>query len=545
MPDPGQIFVLDDITTRIRTDLREREREPCLLVERIEWDSGFRGSALRIGDRIVAAGGTPVAALVRDAVSRGNRSEVIGGYAEAQYWARTGAKEGTPVMLTVRRRQKPKGWQTEEVAGTLRAGRSYRDARNSPTLWPGGPNNYERDGFYQGWPEWYEALQKLITEALNERWRRPSYVSQYELKTLLEQAPRVEMLTTKYAGPFAETVRQDFDAAVASARGAIYTLTGEDLAYRRADEERVAELASLGKARFDAAVASEPILPAFPAPHPIHTPHEGRVGQRVLLPDIPTEHWINDGDLSFLIAGSAEQGWYTMSIDAPPAQRLFTALRRYQRRVNPNIRERYTLLARILPEARIVVFSGQGCWCWQVEPLAAWIGDAMYVDVTSPQAGVSLFAGEEGLLKPSTDVPADDAPPEEVLEAMIASLKTGDLTVWKQLFATWQLRRAEDGHPQVRYHVWDVRENDFEASRRSFATRLFDARVNWVGDVDVITTGEAFAGAPRLEEVEAVIEHVGVADGEYRAFNDVTVRRLWQLQRLNGGPWRIASMQQI
>jgi hypothetical protein len=39
------------------------------------------------------------------------------------------------------------------------------------------------------------------------------------------------------------------------------------------------------------------------------------------------------------------------------------------------------------------------------------------------------------------------------------------------------------------------------------------------------------------------LDHVGKFDGAYRAFNDVTVHRQWILQRINGGPWRIASAQ--
>ncbi len=180
-----------------------------------------------------------------------------------------------------------------------------------------------------------------------------------------------------------------------------------------------------------------------------------------------------------------------------------------------------------------------------MEPVAGWISAAMFVDLGREQNGASMFAGEDGLLKPHTAVPPDSAEPEAVLEAMISAIKAGDLTVWKQLFATWGWRRAADGHIEIRYHVWEVNDSDFEAGRRSFATRLYDARVVWRSEIEVIVDGTQFPGAPRLEQVEVEIEDIGSYDGEYRAFNDVTVNRLWYLQRLNGGPWRISSIQHI
>ena len=38
---------------------------------------------------------------------------------------------------------------------------------------------------------------------------------------------------------------------------------------------------------------------------------------------------------------------------------------------------------------------------------------------------------------------------------------------------------------------------------------------------------------------------MSVTEGEYRAFLDVTVHRWWVLQRIDNGPWRIATLQGI
>jgi hypothetical protein len=231
-------------------------------------------------------------------------------------------------------------------------------------------------------------------------------------------------------------------------------------------------------------------------------------------------------------------------MEGVPAQRMLHALRRYQRRVSSRIRESYTLVGRILPEARILVMNEVGRWGLQIELLGAWIGEALFVDVrgedTQPE-----FAGESLVQGIHSATPPDDAPPNAVLDAMIQAIKGNDLTTWKSLFADWMIRTNQDGSPQVCYWMQSIRDDDFERSRTSFAGRLYDARVGWMDDVKVVFSGTEYPGAPRVEEVDAEVEHIGCFNGEYRTFMDVTVRRFWTLQRINGGPWRISTLQQL
>jgi hypothetical protein len=42
-----------------------------------------------------------------------------------------------------------------------------------------------------------------------------------------------------------------------------------------------------------------------------------------------------------------------------------------------------------------------------------------------------------------------------------------------------------------------------------------------------------------------ILDHVGLIDGEYRTFSDINVHRVWRLQRLNGGPWKITEVQRL
>ena len=223
---------------------------------------------------------------------------------------------------------------------------------------------------------------------------------------------------------------------------------------------------------------------------------------------------------------------------------MLRAVRRYQRRVSDRLEERYNLLVRILPDPRILVMNDVGHWGLQVELLAANVGDSLFVDVQGGEAA-PLFAGEAGLMTAHGELPSPTAPPAAVVEAMILAVKNDDLILWKGLFADWMLRNNPDGSPQVCFLMQQPSEEDFGRSRTSFAGRLYDARVLWTDDPRLVTTGQEYPGAPHVEEVLVEVEHIGLIDGEYRSFMDVTVRRYWRLQRVDGGAWRIASLQPL
>jgi hypothetical protein len=542
---PTQEFVSPDLTCGITTELRLQDDPPHLIVEAIGPESSLRASGLRAGDAIVAIEGTPIPRLAIEQI-RKEGPQMPGQYQESLRWQSAGRKEGEAVRLGVRRKQVPHGWQTLEVQGVLRHPRSYRSESNAILLYDGGPDSRERDGFSDAWPSWLETLGKQLRAIACFDRGRPGLTTQYELKTLLEQQPRVKLLLEKYPGPFAQAVNEDFEAGLARMRGTQYPLTERDLAYRRADQERIDAIAAQGRTAWEALVkASESErIPAFPAEHPVYGKREQVAGRCVLLEELSTQKWVSEAGHGWFAAGSDREGWYFLDMEGPGAQRMLKALRRYQRLVSNRIRESYTLLARILPEARILVMNEIGHWGLQVEVQAAWIGAALCIDLRGENAEPQ-FAGEAGLLVPRTDPPPPDASPEQVLETMIACIQASDIAVWRTLFADWLVRRNADGTHQVCYWMQRVRDDDFERSRASFAGRLFAARVAWTSEPRALTTGQEFPGATRVEEVEAEIEHVGCFDGEYRGFMDVTVNRFWTLQRIDGGPWRIATLQAI
>ena len=541
----GHVYVGNELSCGFTTELRLDHAPPHLVVESLAAESGFRGGGLRTGDQIIAVDGQPIERIPME--RRGAESPRFPGqFQESQRWESTGRKEGDPVRLTVRRKAALQGWQAEEIQGSLRYSRNYRSEDNRVLVFEGGPDTYERDGFNDGWTSWLDQL-RTQQRAIGCFGRgRPGLTTQYELRTLLEQRPRVELLVKKYPGAFAATVKSDFDAALRSVQGQLYILTPADLAYRTADEERVAKISEAARNAWDLLLAAQvsSTLPTFPAQHPIHGERDRVVGQCVVLEKLTPRQWVSEVGHGYLAAGSDSEGWYFLDMEGAGAQRMLTALRRYQRTVSNRIREEYTLLARILPEARVLVINGTGHWGLQVELLGACIGDVLFVDVQGNNP-IPMFAGEASLLLSHATPPAADASPSLVLETMIHAIKADDLVLWKTLFADWLIRTNPDGSPQVCYWMQEVRDDDFERSRTSFSGRLFDARVAWVDDVRVVTTGGEYAGAPRVEEVDAELDHVGFFNGDYRSFMDVTVNRFWTLQRINGGPWRIASLQQI
>jgi hypothetical protein len=168
----------------------------------------------------------------------------------------------------------------------------------------------------------------------------------------------------------------------------------------------------------------------------------------------------------------------------------------------------------------------------------------MFIDVSLPATGDILFTGEEQFRTPGA-MPPDSASPADVMTALIAAIKHGDQPLWKSLFAVWYVAYLEDGRAILHPYEDRLQDEDWEASRRSILGKVYSAAVVWTGDPRPVLTGKEFPGAPVIEEVDVEIEHTGQFDNEYRTFNDITVNRLWRLQRRDGGPWRISSVQNL
>ena len=147
------------------------------------------------------------------------------------------------------------------------------------------------------------------------------------------------------------------------------------------------------------------------------------------------------------------------------------------------------------------------------------------------------------MMVPRAARPADDASPEAVMRAFVDAVKEGDLAVWKSLFADWWIDYLPDRRPLLYPHDIRIQEERFEDARRLMLGRVYEARPVWSGDPRVLIDGHAYPGALRIEEADVELRHYGLIGGEYRSFADVTIAERWRMQRVDGGPWRIADQQ--
>ncbi|MBI2900693.1 MAG: hypothetical protein HYY17_10955 [Planctomycetes bacterium] len=524
---------------------------PGLRVSWINWDSGFRGVDLRIGDRILAVNGHAIVRPKDLRETQRSLPRMIGQYAESQAWAEQKARDGTVVTLKVSRRSPGgEGAQVVEVRGALRAERLYVNKSNANTLGPGGPVGRSSDGFSSPWSGWYEAEVFRATRVLDGGWQSRSLDSRRMLKEHLAEKERVDFLLKTYPGTFASTVKEDWDLVRTSLEGKRYELGEKDLAYRQLGEQRAAEIATAGrKAReeFLRAGAAQRIEP-FPAIDPIRGDREKVAGKVVLLPPIPPRDWVMDGPKAYLFSGDRDRGFYFVDTRDPGIARVFEACYRYKKRVTPRLDETYTIVGRIRAEPKMLVIQNKAQTGLAVEVLAAAVGEAMFVDATVIKDKISAFAGEEALRKPPDTRLTREASPRQVMEVFIAALKEGDEETWKGLFAPWRAIGSGTGKIQdIVYYPYRrlLLDEPFVASRRLILDRVHDVRVVYVSEVRRIITGKEFDGAPVVEEVMVELEHVGKFENEYRAFTSVAVNRIWPLQRVDGGPWRIADPQQL
>lgn len=537
----GTESVQDDVTSGIQTAEMLGATPPGLRVTWIAWDSKFRETDLRIGDRIIALDGQRYVKPAKLEDLQRLLPRVIGGYAENQYWKDKGARDGTEITLTVQRRAASGvGVDTLTIRGKLHAERIYSDGMKR-LIGPGGPNELANDGFDSAWAGWYEAQTREWEKVLDRGWTQQQVQNRPALDDHLAQKERVDYLVKHYPGPFAKSVQQDWEKVRTSLEGRAYTIAPRQLEYRRMGEQRAAEIAAAAakaRASFVASVKPETI-PAFPAIDPILGDRKAVTGKVVVLPEITPRGWISEAGHGWLTAGG--RGWYFVDAESREAQRMLEAQYRYQKQVRPEISETFSIIGRIKPNPKMLVVDGRAVTGLEVTPIGVTIGGAMFVDLRVDKGGVSPFAGEDALVVTAPPPLREDASPRQVMEAWVAALEAGEEATWKGLYATWE---AEDWKEEgVLYHPYDPPRLDEEwiRARRLILDKVYDVRVIYVSDPRRVLTGKEFPKAPVIDEVTVEVDHVGKFGAEYRAFTDVNVHRVWLLQRRDGGPWRIAS----
>lgn len=532
------------VTAGIRTDARLDESPPHFRVTWIPWHSGFRGSGLQIGDRIVAVQGRAVERPSDATALQRYVQGFVGQVSEHLTWAAQGMVDGAPVEITVRRRhQDGAGWQQLDVQGTLRAQRTWRNAEGRPQLSPEGPGQYERDDQPEAWGRWLdEILPNALRAALDDIWHRAGGNTRNELQDLQKHGPQVARLVQLYPGPLARAVSEDYERAVACLDAPRPAIGEAELGWRRAAEERIAEVRALAQAAWEECLAARAAetIPAFPAPNPFLDDPSGIVGKCLVLPPIRNRDWVVEGHRNWWAAREGSGVWLC-DTESLQALQVRLAARRYQRRVSPDLPAEYRLLARVLPEPRMLFASEMVFKGYTVQPIAALVGEAMFV-ACAPE-GEPRFAGEDSTQARAVR-PADDASPRQVIEALIESAKLGDQEGFAALFAPWTLSTRK-GQTMVFPNPTPVSGDDWERTRRWLSQRVADVCVTWVDDVQLVSAGDTFAGAQKIEATEVEVEHRGVFEGRTHAFLNTGLNRRWPLQRIDGGPWRITRAQSI
>lgn len=538
----------DSLSSGLVTQPMLEDEPPALRVLWIRWHSGFRGSGLRVGDRIVAVNGTAFARPADLRETQKTLPRCVGQIAETQVWKEQGMPEEAPLRLTIRRRAASAGWQEQEVVGALRSACLYQNATGRYTLGPGGPDEMVNDGQGDAWSYWLEKWERLAESILDDDWNRPAFATDSARRELEAELPRLTLLAERYPGPFAGAIAEDVARIREVLDGRHYELAADALAYRQLDEERAEQVAAAGRAAREAFLnaISADVITDVPKPDLLTQECDKLAGKVLVLPSIPPRDWVTEAAHNWFAARIGDT-WCLADTEGDAAQRMQIAARRYEQRVTPNLGGDYAIIGWIKPEPRLVVIGGRALIGVEVEPIAATAGDRVFVDLTVQRDGRSPFAGEDEASRSRVATAAADAPPDAVLEAFFAALKAGDQDLWLSLFADW---RALDGarplfypyRPRVSDRIW-------EDARRRILQEVCDVRVVWRNDPRVVIRGDEYPGLPRVEEASHEVEHIRqVGEGvqpEFRGFRARGLTRLWRLQRLHDssgcGPWRICT----
>jgi hypothetical protein len=531
------------------------ENEPCgYRIVWINWDSSFRASDLKLGDRVIAINGKKIEcpAAESQTISASERTQQIqkfvqfglGSLNEHSVWQQAGLKEGSSLVLNVLR-QATDGDEKLEIRGTVRNERIYFAADGTPLMSLNGPIGRERDGLDQPWSLWYEDFQKFLYRPLLDGWAN-RMDSRRLLTELIKDQARIDLLMKKYPGAFAQSVKADFERAKVVLEGEVFQIVPSDLEYRRLGEQRAEQVRAASKKAWAAMKASleSQTIAAFPSVNPLEQ-RAKVVGKVVALPAIKQRDWLNEAGRCYLHSGDASDGHYFIDCQQPAMSRMFEAQYRYQRSVKPKLEESYTMIANILDEPRMLLIDGQASFGLMLEPLGVMIGDDVFVDLRVVKNNISPFADEDALKSSNLALPLASASPRQVIQTMIEAIKWGDEKLWRSLFAeseVW-IENGRIGYSPQR-STNGMSEN-WIRSRRSILESVFDVRVAFVSAVQVLVTPEMIKSAPKVEQVRVEVRHVGLFEGVYRSFVNINVHPVWVLQRINNGAWRIVSDQEL
>lgn len=521
-----------DSSLHVKIDARRTDSDAKpygFKVEWIPWDSGFRGTDLRQDDVITAIG---------DKVFTPEKKDFdFGQYSEEKHWESLGAADDTPVTLTVVR-----GGTTLKITGKVRADRFYTNDQGKRTIGLDGPEERADDGFGKTWTFWLEDAQKAIADAtyavyhLNTR--------QY-LDNLEGHRERIEFLAKKFPkSAFARAMKEDFDRAIDTIKGRKYDLTADDLAYRSLSSRRVEKAAERSAKERDAFLAKAGAVPleSLPAVDPVRgKERKALAGKAVVLPKLVDE--ISEAGHGWYAPRGAGGSVFLVDTNAPAFVAIFRAMERYKQRIGPVINEIFEMIGRVTDRPAMVAAGNKVYTGLVVEPIAAMVDGKMFVDVSSGSIDAP-FAGESEFVKPPTVDTRKDLTASETFRACMNAVKLGDFDLWQTFYAPWECAPTGIGDD----YAFDPENGPlalrsfkmfYEHARQVLLQEVYDMRVLTESAPKLVYD----KNGTRVETVELDVDPVGLFDGEYRSFRSVNVHRIWHLQRINGGPWKIVSEQ--
>jgi hypothetical protein len=517
------------MTSNLESGIHTEVLPDGLRVTWIDWDSGFRTSGLDVGDYIVGVDGTPLS------LDRLEHPKAVGQYLETQLWEAIGATADRPITLNAVRDGKP-----FDVQGKLHAHYFYTDAEGKTALAPGGPLGLVNDGFDGAWSRWLEESIKAYSYALLRMWVQSSN-TRTKFAEHLATKDRIDFLLKKYSGPFADAMLEDWTRVMTCLQGKKIELTDTDLEYRALGERRKA-IAKQAAATAWEALRKEATGQAFPVPSIADRQHV--VGSVVELPQVTYRDILNDLGQAFMAIGSPSDGYYFLALETRELFRFYEVMYRYKGQINPTMPEKYRWIARVKNDLQMITVRGRAQTGLMLELVAGMAGDdECCVDL---RADPPRFAGEDQLSSFAPIALQASEPPERVIEAMIQAVKLGDDKAWRSLFADWRTVAGAGGRETIDASYAPrpaAFADEWERSRKNIMGEVLDARVERVEAAWRVL--ERLDGLPEVEQVRVWVDHFGRFDGEVRAFKSLSVRREWILQRLNGGPWKIVSLQHL
>ena len=539
-----------DVKTWIKTDVVTNSFvQNGFRVTWIDWDSDFRNSDLQIEDIIIGYDEISFEQFLEP----GMHGSAVGQHGETAYWQKLeGIRHGHTITLKVFREGKK---EILEIPGKLLAQRFYTDSTEDRkrALGPGGPAKVDRDGFSGSWSGWYEGFVKKMSSILDGGWDHKSINNKKELQEHERQKERVDHIQEKYPGPFADVILSDWHTVYDNLFGK--EIDKIDLEYREIGAKRIETVKQEAQTAWDKirAELKDEMITAFPTVNV--DDRDSVAGKIVELPWITIRNIVNDLGKTFAVIGNRTDGFYFIQLsDSAYVRKYYDAMYRYQAQVSPKLTERYQYLVKISEEPALIIQDRKAITGLMAKIVAVRAGsdgeffvDLRNADITNNDDEIK-FAGQEKINQFIPIGVKDDASPQQVIEAMIDTVKIVHEKAWKSLFATWRAKMYWENH--VTFDPSYVQRGSFpgawEQSRRLISDRVYDVRVDKTNTVRRILQKDDEFGFPDIDEVDVFVDHYELAEnGKYRTFLDVNVRRKWTLQRLDEGPWKITTVQPI